>query len=158
MNPGEKCMYKNILVTLDGSAISEQALPIALEHAVEFQSSLHLLRVINPLTKSYRTGMATLAAIERTQEQLREMAVEYLESIASNLREKGIEPTISSRIGNTYKEIINYSNENAIDLIVMSTRGESGFTRWMLGSNTDHVIRGTRVPVLVVPASMHREK
>ena len=151
-------MYKNILVPLDGSAISEQALPIAIKHATKFQSNLHLLRVINPLTKSYRTGMATLSAIERTQEQLRDMAVEYLERIASNLRENGLEPTISSRIGNTYKEIINYSNENAIDLIVMSTRGESGFTRWMLGSNTDHVIRGTRVPVLVVPASVPQEK
>jgi nucleotide-binding universal stress UspA family protein len=35
---------------------------------------------------------------------------------------------------------------------VMCTRGESGFTRWMLGSNTDYVIRGTNVPVLAVPA------
>ena len=63
-----------------------------------------------------------------------------------------MEVRIATQIGIPYKEITSFSDQNNIDLIVMSTRGESGFTRWMLGSNTDHVIRGTNVPVLVVPA------
>jgi nucleotide-binding universal stress UspA family protein len=145
-------MFKLILLPLDGSAMSEQALPIAINHAKCFKSELVLCRVINPLTKSYRTGMATISAIERTEEQLREMANDYLEKIATGLREDGLEVSIVTRIGVPYKEIIGYSEQNGIDLIVMCTRGESGFTRWLLGSNTDHVIRGTRIPVFVVPA------
>ncbi|MGD9092959.1 MAG: universal stress protein [Anaerolineales bacterium] len=145
-------MFRRILVTLDGSAMAEQALPVAATHAKNFQSNLYLLRVINPLIKSYRTGMATISAIERAEEQLRVMAEDYLEGIATNLRAEGMEVNISTRIGVPYKEIISFSDQNNIDLIVMCTRGESGFTRWMLGSNTDYVIRGTRVPVLAVPA------
>lgn len=145
-------MFRRILVTLDGSTMAEQALSVAANQAKNFQSNLYLLRVINPLIKSYRTGMASVSAIERAEEQLRVMAEDYLEGIATNLRVEGIEVKISTRIGIPYKEIIRYSDQNNIDLIVMCTRGESGFTRWMLGSNTDYVIRGTRVPVLAVPA------
>jgi nucleotide-binding universal stress UspA family protein len=144
-------MFKRILLPLDGSAMSEQALPIAVNHVKCFKSELFLFRVINPLTKSYRTGMATISAIERTEEQLREMANDYLEKIATGLREDGLEVSVVTRIGVPYKEIIGYSEQNSIDLVVMCTRGESGFTRWLLGSNTDHVIRGTRIPVFVVP-------
>ena len=145
-------MYKRILLPLDGSAMSEQALPIAVNHVKCFKSELVLFRVISPLTKSYRTGMATVSAIERAEEQLRVMTNDYLEKIATSLREDGLEVSVVTRIGVPYKEIIGFSEQNDIDLIVMCTRGESGFTRWLLGSNTDRVIRGTRVPVFVVPA------
>ncbi|HSR02583.1 MAG TPA: universal stress protein, partial [Methylophilaceae bacterium] len=67
-------MFRRILVTLDGSEMAEQALPTAVNHAKKFHSNLYLLRVINPLTKSYRTGLATISAIERAEEQLRIMA------------------------------------------------------------------------------------
>ena len=146
-------MYRRILLALDGSAIAEQALPVAVTHAKTFQSELYLIRVIGPIIKSYRTGMATMSAIEKAEEQLRVMAEDYLEGIAKELREDNTAVNIATRIGIPYKEIINFSDQNKIDLIVMCTRGESGFTRWMLGSNTDYVIRGTTVPVLAVPAS-----
>lgn len=145
-------MYRRILLSLDGSAMAEQALPVAVDHAKKFQSVLYLIRVINPLKKSYTTGMATLSAIEKAEEQLRIIAEEYLDGIANKLQEDNVEVNIATRIGVPYKEIISYSDQNNIDLIVMCTRGESGFTRWMLGSNTDYVIRGAKVPVLAVPA------
>ncbi len=145
-------MYGRILLALDGSAMAEQALPVAVNHAKKFQSELYLLRVVGPLSKSYQTGMATMSAIERAEEQLRVIAEDYLEGIAKKLREENMDVNIATRIGIPYKEIIRFSDQNKIDLIVMCTRGESGFTRWMLGSNTDYVIRGTNVPVLAVPA------
>jgi len=145
-------MYRRILLTLDGSAMAEQALAVAVNHAKKFQSELYLLRVVGPLIKSYRTGMATMSAIEKAEEQLRVIAEDYLEGIAKELREENMDVNIATRIGIPYKEIIRFSDQNKIDLIVMCTRGESGFTRWMLGSNTDYVIRGSNVPVLAVPA------
>jgi len=145
-------MYKRILLTLDGSETAEQALSVAANHAKCFQAELYLFRAVNPLAKSFRTGMAPVSAIESAEEQLRLMAGDYLEKIATKLREDGIEVKVATRIGVPYKEIISFSEKNNIDLIVMCTRGESGFTRWLLGSITDHVIKGSRTPVFVVPA------
>jgi len=145
-------MYRRILLALDGSAVAEQALPAAINHAKKFQCELYLLRVVSPLTKSYQTGMASISAIERAEEQVRVIAEEYLEGIATKLVEDNLDVKINTRIGIPYKEIISFVDQNLIDLIVMCTRGESGFTRWLLGSNTDYVIRGAKVPVLAVPA------
>jgi nucleotide-binding universal stress UspA family protein len=146
-------MYKSILIALDGSEMAEKAIPVAVIHAKCFEAELVLFRVITPMTKSYRTGMATISAIERAEEQLRVIANDYLEAIAENLQNDGVQVNVATRIGVPYKEIISFSEQNNVDLIVMCTRGESGFTRWLLGSNTDHVIRGTRLPVFIVPAS-----
>ena len=96
--------------------------------------------------------MASISAVERAEEQVRVIAEEYLEGIATKIGKDNVQVKIATRIGVPYKEIINFADQNVIDLIVMCTRGESGFTRWMLGSNTDHVIRGAKVPVLAVPA------
>jgi len=146
-------MAKQILLTLDGSEMSEQALPVAIEYAKIFESELYLLRVINPLAKSYRTGLATVSAIQNAEEQLRVLAIDYLENVANKVREVGIPVKIFSLIGIPYKEIIQFSEQEGIDLIIMCTRGESGISRWLLGSITDHVIRGSRIPVIVVPAT-----
>jgi len=145
-------MYKRILLTLDGSEMSEQALSVAVELAKRFQSELFLLRVIYPLAKSYRSGLASVSAIQKAEEQLRILAYDYLEKFTDELKKEGINTTIDSVIGVPYKEIILYTERQAIDLIVMCTRGESGISRWLLGSTTDHVIRGSRIPLIVIPA------
>jgi nucleotide-binding universal stress UspA family protein len=81
-------MFKRILVTLDGSPLSEQALEKAVQIAETSQAELTLLRVVTPLLKSYRAGMATVSAIETTEKQLVEMAQTYLDDIAAGIREK----------------------------------------------------------------------
>lgn len=145
-------MYKRILLTLDGSEMSEQALPVAVELAKRFESELFLLRVIHPLAKSYRSGLASVSAIQKAEEQLRILAYDYLKKLTDELKKEGINTTIDSVIGVPYKEIILYTERQTIDLIVMCTRGESGISRWLLGSTTDYVIRGTRIPLIVIPA------
>ena len=145
-------MDKRILLTLDGSKMSEQALPFAIEQAKLYGSELYMLRVINPLAKSYRTGLSSVSVIQNAEEQLRELANDYLEIIAKKVRNEGIHVKIFSLIGVPYKEIIGFSEQERIDLLIMCSRGESGISRWLLGSITDRVIRGSRIPVLVVPA------
>jgi nucleotide-binding universal stress UspA family protein len=49
-------------------------------------------------------------------------------------------------------EIIRFAEENDIELIVMSARGHSGLSRWLLGSVADRVVRGATVPLLLVQA------
>jgi nucleotide-binding universal stress UspA family protein len=145
-------MFKRVLVTLDGSPLSEQALEKAVQIAETSQAELTLFRVVTPLLKSYRAGMATISAIKTAEQQLVEMAETYLDGIADGIREKGLAVNTVTILGVPYKEIVDYIEKQDVDLLVMSTRGETGLTRWLLGSVTDHVVRGVSIPVLVVPA------
>jgi nucleotide-binding universal stress UspA family protein len=145
-------MYRRILTTLDGSALAEQALPTALSLVEQFGSELFLLRVVMPLPTSYRAGAASAAVIEAAEKDAVQEAGGYLDSIASGIREKGLAVQVAAHFGNPSKAIIEYVQQNQIDLLVMCTRGQTGPARWLLGSVTDHVVRGSSIPVVVVPA------
>jgi nucleotide-binding universal stress UspA family protein len=145
-------MYRRILTALDGSVLAEQALPTALTLVEQFESELFLLRVVIPLPKSYRAGAASAAVIEAAERDAVQEAVGYLDGIAASIREKGLAVQVAARFGNPSKAIIEFVQQNQIDLLVMCTRGQTGTTRWLLGSVTDHVVRGSSVPVVVVPA------
>jgi len=51
--------------------------------------------------------------------------------------------------GKPAETIIDYAAKNDIDLIIMSTHGRSGPSRWAFGSVADRVIRSSIVPVLI---------
>jgi nucleotide-binding universal stress UspA family protein len=145
-------MYRRILATLDGSDLAEQALSTALTFVEQFESELFLLRVVMPLPKSYRAGAASVAAIEAAERDAVQKAADYLEGIAAGIREKGLAVQVAARFGNPPKAIVEFVQRNQIDLLVMCTRGQTGPARWLLGSVTDHVVRASSIPVVVVPA------
>ena len=78
-----------------------------------------------------------------------------MERIAKTLEEEGIVINIAVLEGNPAEEIIKYSKESNIKLIVMSTHGRSGFSRIVFGSVANRVLRQTEVPVLLRPAGRH---
>ena len=145
-------MYKRILAALDGSSSAEQALSTAVSLAEQFQSELFLLRIVMPLPISYRAGAASAAVIEAAEFDAVQEATGYLDGIAGGIREKGLAVRTTARLGNPSKAIIEFAQQNQIDLLVLSTRGQTGPARWLLGSVTDHVVRAASVPVVVVPA------
>jgi nucleotide-binding universal stress UspA family protein len=145
-------MYRRILTTLDGSAQAEQALSTAVTLAEQFESELVLLRVVMPLPKSYRAGATSAADIEAAERDAVQEAIGYLDGIAAGIQEKGLSVQVAARFGNPSKAIIEFVRKNQIDLLVMCTRGQTGPARWLLGSVTDHVVRGSSIPVVVVPA------
>jgi nucleotide-binding universal stress UspA family protein len=145
-------MFKRILLTLDGSALAEQALTPALVIAERFQSELFLLRVVSPLAKSYRVGAAYVPTVEAAEDALVAEADEYLDGIAAEIRDHGLQVQLATRFGNPSKAIVAFVEQNEIDLVVMCTRGQTGPARWLLGSVVDHVVRTTTIPVLAVPA------
>jgi nucleotide-binding universal stress UspA family protein len=141
-------MYKRILVPLDGSSLAEQALPHGIVHATHFAAELVLLRVLEPLPG---LSMASPAR-KQAEEWLADQAREYLEALAASIPE-GIQVETALSEGRPYLEIVRFADESQVDLIVMSTRGQSGWSRWLLGSVTDRVVRGATVPVLLVCAT-----
>ena len=156
-------MFSKILVPLDGSALSEQALPIAQNLARSSDTSMHLLQVISlrPELEALRgSGGESITVLEMAQDAARRFievqtarGKAYLEGLAVQLQKAGINVTTVLREGAADENIVEYAKEQEIDLIVMSTHGRSGFKRFFVGSVTDRVIRSGETPVLVLPAS-----
>ena len=140
-------MYKRIVVPLDGSPLAEQALAHATAQAERFEAEIVILKVLEPLPEATLTSPASVQRAEQLSAQL---ARDYLERIADRIREKGITAKVVLLEGKPYVEIVQYAEQPEVDMIVMSTRGHSGWSRWLLGSVADRVVRGANVPVLLV--------
>lgn len=147
-------MYKRILLTLDGSTLAEQALPHAMALAKGFGAELLVLRVLEPLASyvppTYRGTVDAL--LHQVEEEARALARGYLERIASDVRGEGLPVRIFMREGRAEAEITHFAEENQADLIVICSRGHSGFSPWLIGSVAERVSRGATVPVLLVRA------
>ena len=143
-------MYKRILLPLDGSELAEQALPHAIAQAERFQAELILFRVIEPLPRV--GGGMSQTAFERAEGEMKVWAQGYLEDLSASVKGQGIPVQVVTMKGNAGKAIVQFAEANQVDLIVISTRGHSGLSRWLMGSVADRVLRGAKVPVLLVRA------
>ena len=156
-------MFANILVPLDGSALSERALAMAHHLARSSDPSLHLLHVIAlraELEALHSSGDESMTVLEMARDAARRLreaqtarGQAYLQGLAAQLQHAGLQVTTALREGAADEQIVAYAQEHAIDLIIMSSHGHSGVKRLFLGSVTDRVIRAGQTPVLVVPAS-----
>lgn len=145
-------MYKKILVPLDGSELSESVLDHVITIATSCQvPEVVLLRVREPLDNSVRVTLDAEIA-EELDQAYNDEAANYLKSIAKTLEQKDIAVKVEVLSGNPAEEIIKYSRNTDVDLIIMSTHGRSGVSRIVFGSVADKVIRQTEVPVLLKPA------
>jgi nucleotide-binding universal stress UspA family protein len=143
-------MYKRILLPLDGSALAEQALPYAIAQAERFGAGLIVLRALQPLSQS---GEFSTRAVKRAEERTKTLAREYLERVAAVSRAQGIPTEVVTVEGGPHEAIVKFAEDNAVDLIIISDHGRSGLTRWLVGTVADHVVRGAKVPVLLLRAS-----
>lgn len=98
-------------------------------------------------------GAATITVPYNESElaQMKVDAMKYLEEVGENLRNKGATVLFKVGIGHSpADEIIKVEKEVNADLVAMSTHGRAGISRWAFGSVTDKVLRGGKVPVLMV--------
>lgn len=143
-------MYKRILVPLDGSELAEQALPHAAEIARRFEGSLWLIRVSLALEYVQGPGGTVAPYSDIVLEREREAATQYLGRISARLGRPGLRLITEVLNGPVAEAIIDYAREQTIDLIVMSTHGRSGLSRWVYGSVADKVLRGAHCPTLII--------
>jgi nucleotide-binding universal stress UspA family protein len=143
-------MYERVLLPLDGSPVAEQALPHAIAQAERFEAELILLRIVEPFPPVRGLSHSIL---EQIAERTYEWVSEYLERIAQVPRKLGIPVRMELVEGRANTAILEFAELNQMDLIVLCTRGRSGFSRWMMGSVADRVVRGASMPVLLVRAS-----
>ena len=147
-------MYKRILLTLDGSELAEQALPHAITQAEHFRAELILLRVLKPLGEILYRPVSLVRSAEDTT---RELAREYLEQVATGVREIGISARVVTVDGYPHEEIVRFAENEQVDLIVTCTRGQSGLSRWLMGRVADRVVRGVTVSLLLIHAQKDRD-
>lgn len=145
-------MYKKVLVPLDGSKLSESVLNHVVAIATGCQvPEVVLLRVREPLDASVKAVLDPEIA-EQLDQAYHDESAKYLNRISKKLEKKGAATRVEVLSGNPADEIIKYSKDNHIDLIIMSTHGRSGFSRIVFGSVADKVIRQAEKPVLLKPA------
>jgi nucleotide-binding universal stress UspA family protein len=142
-------MFHTILVPLDGSALSERALPYATTLARVARARMVLLRAIvaSPLPDTDPTD----AEVSR-----RRQAQAYLDDVAEPLRREGLAVEPHVYYGDAAEAILDAARVQHAELVVMSTHGRSGLGRWAFGSVADEVLRSGAVPVLLVPPACQR--
>ena len=153
-------MSKNILIPLDGSELGETALAyveeLVAKFAVDETVNVTLFHVITVIRHQIRLRGGMAMSIPYTDAELTQMKVEamdYLDKIGKKIENDKISVNCKVEIGeNPAKKIIQIEQEVGADLVAMSTHGRSGYSRFMIGSISEKVMRGGTVPVLMVRA------
>lgn len=155
-SPGET--LRQILVPLDGSDLSEQALPLARLLARELDSRILLLRSVESLDDVHlaRLFEDRLDEHDVPSDWYNEAQV-YLNQMQKNLQFANIPSEIRVVIGQPAQAILDAAAAEPCDLIVMSTHGRSGLSRWVYGSVTSKVLHETTCPLLIVRAHVREE-
>lgn len=153
-------MYSKIVVPLDGSENSERALSHATEMAKAMGSTVHLLQVVTrseelQLMAGAESSFAASAQYQAMADDLRASLIEkaegYLAGVRGRLAAEGVPVETAVMEGAAGERIIEYARSEGADLIVMSTRGQGGIQRMLLGSVTDRVLRSAHIAVLAIP-------
>ncbi len=144
-------MYKNILLPLDGSPLSEKAIPYAAEMARKFGARLHLLRCMM-LPEAAMVGMDVTLPQHYADFQTEEKKhiEQYLERQSQTPELKGLVEHVRVPFGAPGEAILEYADVEQVDLIVMSSHGRSGFSRFVYGSVAEKVMHHAQCPILVV--------
>lgn len=127
--------FKRLLVTLDGSESAEQVLPFVRTLASRYESEVLLLSVPEELDA------------EPLDIQIRE----YLQDMAALLNDTGISAQAMVTGFDPSQTIVEVSEDEDVDLLVIATHGVGRMERLMVGSVADQIIRQAQCPVLLVP-------
>lgn len=156
-------MFNRILVPLDGSTLAERTIPHAEHFARIFGSTIVLLQVLDPTTYSEGPN-----PVDPLGWQIRKTEAEiYLDGLATRIRKKLVDENMAKSMGNgegkdrvsfSIREgrpadnIISFAHAENIDLVVMSTHGAGGLSRWNISSVTQKVINLIYLPILLIRA------
>ncbi len=142
-------MFKKVLVPLDGSELAEAVLPYVRELAKLSGGEIVLLRV--PLYPALDIPASNPNLIPTLYDDIDREAQAYLSRTVMRLQAAGFDKvTAELRPGVAPETILEFAESIGADLIAMSTHGRSGLARWLIGSVAERVVRGSKVPVLLV--------
>lgn len=140
----------HILVPVDFSDCADNAFRYALEVAKKHQSKIHVLSVAQSVAYATEYPMAVdyFSKIEDVKTSLEEFALKMKADLSED-----IDCVFEALEGDVVSNIIDYTKESSIDLIIMGTMGASGAIDKFFGSNSAFVVEKAECPVIVVPNS-----
>ena len=144
----------SVIVPLDGSALAENFLPMAVEMAKQLDLEIELFRAYQIPYNVYAGDEGFYAGnFDELLAGVRDEATEYLDKKAAELKKLGVtKVSCVSKEGFAGDEIISLGRKTPDNVIAMSSHGRSGVKRWVLGSVAETVVRHSGDPVLIVRA------
>jgi nucleotide-binding universal stress UspA family protein len=148
-------MNEIILVPLDGSQYSQ----CSLSQVKNISNSCHsreviVLRVVEPIQSDEILELADIneSLVSQLENRKKAAALEYVSSIAKILKDEGLPARDEVAYGRADEQIIKFAEDHKVDLIIMSTHGRSGISKWALGGVADRIAHYSQTPVLFVKA------
>jgi nucleotide-binding universal stress UspA family protein len=138
-------MFNRILIPLDGSELAESVLVQVRRLLAHQDAELQLLRVVTMPPSSEADAGEPL-------EYLWAAAAEYLRNVTGRLQAEGLRVRSKVVEGFAANQILEVAGKEKATLIAMSTHGRTGISRWVFGSVTEKVLRGSPIPVLAIPS------
>ena len=137
-------LFRNILCPVDFSEHSRHALQYAALLACRTDARLTAVFVEDPLLAAATAGTSAPA---ETRAQLRR----FVEGAVGPYGINAGSVVLQTAVGKPFKEIARTARQVRCDLIVMGAHGVTGPAKMLLGSTTEHVLRGAKIPVLAIP-------
>lgn len=138
-------MYKKMLVPLDGSALSEVLIDYAAKIASMTGVEAIMFNVLAPEDKSILPMHQAYVDVAA-------------ERVVSHSPERAVKAWGDVGIGNPAETIKKYAKKNDVDFILMATHGRSGFSRIVIGSVANVLLRESRIPVWLIRAGIPEKK
>ena len=137
-----------IVVPLDGSELSERAIPFATTLAKTNGARLLFLLVWEEADEALAATLPEVSQeLFRTGEEYYEG---YLKDVAKRAQAEGVKVDAETLTGRAVDEVLRVVSERDVAYLALSTHGRSGVTRWVYGSTAGRLIQEAPVPTLVV--------
>ncbi len=145
----DNLVVKKILVPIDFSEHSKNALQYAVSFAKQFHSELILVYVVEPTIypADFSFGQVAVPSIEK---ELRERGKVELDQLVETQIAGALTARATVRTGKPFLEIIDTAVEEEVDLIIIATHGHTGVEHILFGGTAEKVVRKAPCPVLVV--------
>jgi len=149
-------MIKNILLGSDFSPKSNIAFQYAIEFQKQYNATLTVLNVNEDFLSKDEMVMSRVSVekVKKTNEELALNTKKKFDELLSDLNiNTSLDIKIIQREGAASDEIIEYSENNNIDIIIIGSNGHSAIEELFVGSTAKRIIDNSKIPVLVVPLS-----
>ncbi len=142
-------LINSILVPIDFSVHSKNALKYAVPLARQFDASLHLVYVVEPTIYPADLGFGQVV-LPGVEEELRQKGADELRQLIREEIGTQVRATYAVKTGTPSQEILTEAEEENVDMIVVATHGHSGLEHVLFGSTAERIVRKARCPVLTI--------
>ena len=146
---GSLLNIRRILVPIDFSVHSKNALRYAVPMAESFGASLHLVYVVEPTVYPADLGFGQVV-LPGVEEELRDKGLDELRKLIEREIGDRAKATSVVRTGKPHQEILREAEEREVDLIIVASHGHTGVEHILFGSTASRIVRLAKCPVLTI--------